>query len=461
MTLFGGFAATEDAIRERNPDPTVNETILSGDIGVVGDVADNAYSVVVCPADVTAGVDGVTISGGYAIDPAGTFYRENTYGGGIYSEGELTVSNSRLLGNAAQFSGAAHNHLASLEFTNVAIVGNTADWHGGAICNSGTLTLTGATIAGNEAGLNGGAIYSYGSTPDVILQNTILAGNTAGVCPTVYVASGGLSGRNNLLDDGSDQTAFVDGGNGNLVGTAESPIDPGFIRNPAHGGDGWGDDPSTPDVDESANDDYGDLRLQPDSPAVDAGDVSALPVDSHDFDGDDDRTELLPFDLAGNARIANAAVDIGAYEFTPTTALPGDLNSDGTVNSDDLNIIRAFWGQNVPAGSLLQGDPTGDGTVNSDDLDIVRANWGAVAAAGANREMFPKAMSPKAMFPKAMSPEATSPKTQAAASDAVFADLRAAAETAWREAVAARETKTSRVRPRRKVAQDVLLTWNS
>ena len=56
--------------------------------------------------------------------------------------------------------------------------------------------------------------------------------------------------------------------------------------------------------------------------------------------------------------------------------LDGDLNDDGFVGGDDLDIVRSFWGQNVTAGDLLQGDPSGDGFVGGDDLDIVRGNWG-------------------------------------------------------------------------------------
>jgi len=56
--------------------------------------------------------------------------------------------------------------------------------------------------------------------------------------------------------------------------------------------------------------------------------------------------------------------------------LPGDLNDDGFVGGDDLDIVRSFWGQNVTPGDLLSGDPSQDGFVGGDDLDIVRANWG-------------------------------------------------------------------------------------
>lgn len=64
---------------------------------------------------------------------------------------------------------------------------------------------------------------------------------------------------------------------------------------------------------------------------------------------------------------------------TPVTEvplLPGDLNGDGFVGGDDLDIVRSFWGQNVTPGDLLSGDPSNDGFVGGDDLDIVRANWG-------------------------------------------------------------------------------------
>ena len=66
--------------------------------------------------------------------------------------------------------------------------------------------------------------------------------------------------------------------------------------------------------------------------------------------------------------------------------LSGDLNADGFVGSADLDIVRANWGQTVPAGSLSDGDPSGDGLVGSADLDIVRANWGTNIPAAANQD---------------------------------------------------------------------------
>ena len=58
-----------------------------------------------------------------------------------------------------------------------------------------------------------------------------------------------------------------------------------------------------------------------------------------------------------------------------TGTLAGDLNGDGYVGLDDLDIVLGNWNQSASAGNLLQGDPSGDGYVGLDDLDIVLSNW--------------------------------------------------------------------------------------
>ena len=56
-------------------------------------------------------------------------------------------------------------------------------------------------------------------------------------------------------------------------------------------------------------------------------------------------------------------------------ALEGDLNGDGFVGVDDLNIVLVNWNQSVTPGDLASGDPTGEGFVGVDDLNIVLVNW--------------------------------------------------------------------------------------
>jgi PEP-CTERM motif len=59
-----------------------------------------------------------------------------------------------------------------------------------------------------------------------------------------------------------------------------------------------------------------------------------------------------------------------------TSAITGDLDSDGFVGIADLNIVLGNWNQNVPPGDPL-ADPSGDGFVGIADLNVVLGNWNA------------------------------------------------------------------------------------
>jgi hypothetical protein len=70
--------------------------------------------------------------------------------------------------------------------------------------------------------------------------------------------------------------------------------------------------------------------------------------------------------------------------------LTGDLDGNGFVGVDDLNIVLSNWNQNVTPGDLSLGDATGEGFVGVDDLNIVLGNWNAgtppVAATSSSQE---------------------------------------------------------------------------
>ncbi len=59
-----------------------------------------------------------------------------------------------------------------------------------------------------------------------------------------------------------------------------------------------------------------------------------------------------------------------------TAAIVGDLDRDGFVGINDLNIVLGDWNQSVPPGDPL-ADPSGDGFVGIDDLNTVLGNWNA------------------------------------------------------------------------------------
>jgi len=81
--------------------------------------------------------------------------------------------------------------------------------------------------------------------------------------------------------------------------------------------------------------------------------------------------------------------DLGQYAITGTVAagpvtqpLAGDINSDGTVNALDLNILASNW--QSTSGTWTTGDVTGDGKVDGLDINILAAHWNTVASATAS-----------------------------------------------------------------------------
>jgi hypothetical protein len=87
-------------------------------------------------------------------------------------------------------------------------------------------------------------------------------------------------------------------------------------------------------------------------------------------------TGIRSFDItfiSGGALDATGVLFID--DISAAVVLAGDLNGDGFVGIDDLNIVLSRWNQSVPAGDLLRGDPTGDGFVGIGDLNAVLGNW--------------------------------------------------------------------------------------
>lgn len=57
-------------------------------------------------------------------------------------------------------------------------------------------------------------------------------------------------------------------------------------------------------------------------------------------------------------------------------AVDGDLNGDGFVGVEDLDILLAHWGDIAALGGTAIGDASGNGEVGQEDLEIVLAGWG-------------------------------------------------------------------------------------
>ena len=149
----------------------------------------------------------------------------------------------------------------------------------------------------------------------------------------------------------------------NIFGGEVGPrdFDPLFVRDPDDGGDGWGDNPFTPGVDESLNDDFGDLRLLPNSPAIDAGRNDAVLPGDTDLDGNPR--------LADDPGIPGNRVDLGAYEFLGVSCL-ADVNRDGELTPDDFNAWVAAY--NIRA---QEADQNRDGFVLQNDFNAWVLNF--------------------------------------------------------------------------------------
>lgn len=160
--VYGGFAGTETTIAQRNP--AANVTILSGDIGTVGNNSDNSYNVVV-----STNVNGATLSGFTITNGNANGTGQNSTGGGIYNS-----------------DGASSNLLV---ITNCIITRNSAVGDGGGVYNTGGgISFDTCTISSNTSGAEGGGMYTYGSgngnytLVGCTFSNNTAAGSGGGYC---------------------------------------------------------------------------------------------------------------------------------------------------------------------------------------------------------------------------------------------------------------------------------------
>jgi len=138
----------------------------------------------------TLNLTGCTLTGNVADNGSG-----EGYGGAIYSkQGSTTVTNCTIgtvaQGNTARAGGGLSNSGGSLTVTNSTVSGNTAEF-GGGILSSGPLTVTGSTISYNTGTLVGGGI-EIGSSAAVTISNSTVSNNRGGYGGGIE-ASGGAT----------------------------------------------------------------------------------------------------------------------------------------------------------------------------------------------------------------------------------------------------------------------------
>ncbi len=303
IAIYGGFAGNESSTYDKSlRDFQTNETILSGDIGNIGDISDNCYHIFYHPngLGLTSAtlIDGFTISDGNA----NGFNNPHNEGGGIYSYNNspeiknciFKNNNAWTIGGAyANWYGASHfincrfssntsshdgagffNFPADATLTNCLIDGNHADRFGGGIYNQdASINLINTTICNNQSGADGGGIYNWASGKNPTINNSIFWGNSAtGNGNQIYIEYGNLILNYSCYSNGSNDIS------GSITPTNCITSNPLFVNSGSE-----------------------DFRLLGNSPAVNSGNNSY---------------NATATDIRGEARIQDVTIDMGAYEWT-------------------------------------------------------------------------------------------------------------------------------------------------
>jgi len=266
------------------------------------------------------------------------------YGGGVYNNGILKITNSTFSGNSTGLGGGGVSNRNTLTITNSTFSGNSAGGGGGVFNDTGTTTITNSTFSGNSAS-GGGGISNYGTAE---LKNTIVANSTSG-----GDCSGTITADTFNLDSddscgGATQKTSLEinlGALGNYSGSTQT------------------------------------FALLPGSAAIDAGDDTVC----------DDNPGPNNLDQRGVSRVGNgAACDVGAYEsrgFT-LTKTGGDNQSTGvnTMFTDPLSVTLNETGGSVLSGATIAftAPSSGASITSTNETALTNASGIASISATAN-----------------------------------------------------------------------------
>lgn len=319
---------------------------------------------------------------------------EAIYGGGLYADFAATIERCTIRNNNA--------------FSPFDPTGATRGFAGGIYIDGGPVIRDCEII--ENTGDNAGGMTKQGNIPATFercrfIRNTsrggggggALIGQDARFINCLFDANAGFSSPMlNVWAYPSPASALII--NCTSVNHVESPFFPGALRNSGSivifnsifrnqgvevGGNapgaGWsnieGFVGGLANIDQDpmfVNPAAGDYRLKPGSPCIDRGRNDQVPSNLlTDLDGmprfiDDPGTSDAGF---GSAPI----VDIGAFEFAPPDACPGDANNDGIINFADITDALANFGGPGPS-----GDANDDSAVNFADITTILSNWGAL-----------------------------------------------------------------------------------
>jgi len=150
-----------------------NVTITGPGVNALTITGNTAVQVFVVNSGVTATISGLTATAGYA----------NAGNGGaisVQSAGNLTLTDSAVTNSHTTALGGGIFSDGSLTLRRVTVSGNHGIFAGGVGAGgSGTVTIDASAITGNQADNYGGGLGLFNSAPDATVTNTTIGGNTA------------------------------------------------------------------------------------------------------------------------------------------------------------------------------------------------------------------------------------------------------------------------------------------
>ena len=297
---------------------------------------------------------GAGIAGGIAVNGGTPTLNQLTvhdnsaglFGGGVMLQNtDALLIGADIRGNEGT-SGGSGLYLSggSPTVVNTLVAGNVhrTDYGGSVLIDGGAARLVNVTVAGNqtESGtLPAGIVVRDGASVEV--ANAIVWGNTTSPDGAISVGSASMTTvRHSIVEGGFEGTAIKDA----------SPL----FANPRPASEA----PTT----------GGSYLLTEGSPALDAGDASALPQDTPDLDDDGNATEPLPFDLGSNARFNDNnsddrdEIDLGAYE-APSSVQPVEMAAFG-AHSDGFRAVLQWTTATETDNAGFEVHRRSDGTWN-------------------------------------------------------------------------------------------------
>jgi hypothetical protein len=288
--------------------------------------------------DATVTLRNLAITGGAVT--VGVDYESDGYGGGIRNAGSLTIQNSTVSANHADYGGGIYNHLGTLVIEDSAIAGNHAHGYdivgigGGIYSEGGSLTITGSTISDNSADFVGGCAVFLGVAT---ITDSTVSGNRALDVGGLVNVSGSLTLERSTVS-GNEAVGFGGG-----IATATNP-DPDegqhtTILNSTISGNRVGTEPET------------------------SGDVGA-------YNGTPPAVGGAIYNLSGPLRIV----------FSTVTGNRADTACGGVYA--DGGFSNWYAARTEVKGSIIWGNTSGTGIAS--DLDVSEGNDNAFVSLGYN-----------------------------------------------------------------------------